>query len=166
MFRHFEQIDGFEYRLDTDPARTAGRWARCGGIHHCDRVWRQYKAARRCDIWTADIRKTMVIFKLSAMHTTNMFSNIAICTISHTALILNARCHCLNCEFATATVQQAGVDGSEAHIRVLGCKQVLRGASRHAARRECGAVVAVCDSRTRRVALEQTKLTYLQHELS
>ncbi len=49
------------------------------------------------------------------------------CTIGSAALIVNPRRHCL--------------DG-EAHVRVLGRKQVLRGAARHVDGNECGAVIA------------------------
>ncbi len=57
-------------------------------------------------------------------------------------LIVNPRGKSLERKQTARIRQQAGVDGSEAHVRVLGCKQVLRGAARHAARHESHAVIA------------------------
>ncbi len=74
--------------------------------------------------------------------------HLASCTISHTALVFDSRCHCLNCEFAAGTGRHASVDSSETHIRVFGSKKVLSGASRHAAGRECSEVVAVCEKQS------------------
>ncbi len=64
------------------------------------------------------------------------------CTIAIAALIVNPRRHRLNRELTTSARQKTGVNGSETHVRVLGRIQVLRGAARHAARHECGAVIA------------------------
>ncbi len=62
--------------------------------------------------------------------------------IRRAGLIVNPRGHRLERKLAARIRQQTGVDGSETHVRVLGCKQVLRGAARHTARHECHAVIA------------------------
>ncbi len=65
-------------------------------------------------------------------------------TIASAALIVNARSHRLDGKLAALALQQTSVDGSEAHVRVLGRIQILRGATRHASRHKRGAVVADC----------------------
>ena len=62
--------------------------------------------------------------------------------IPRAGLIIYARRHRLNGKLTARIRQETGVDRSETHVRVLGRIKVLRGAARHAARDECGAVIA------------------------
>ena len=65
-------------------------------------------------------------------------------TVQRAALIVNARRHRLDGKRAARARQQPGVNRSEAHVRLLGRKHVLRRATRDAAGGIHDAVVAVC----------------------
>ena len=83
-----------------------------------------------------EIQKSVIICEHCSSNSQNARA------IPRAGLIVNARGHCPQRELAARIRQQTGVDGGEAHVGVLGRKQILRGTTRHATRHECHAIIA------------------------
>ena len=83
-------------------------------------------------------------------------------TVGRAALVFDARVHNLDLKHAARARHQTGVRGREAHVRVIGRIQVLRGAASHRGEKVGAAIVADCGMRQAGAAGEEIRIKPIQ----